>query len=256
MSSIVKFHRIYAAAIQPLRGDKSALGTLPAAAFQYCEPVRLASSYGWYIFPPVDIRLKWNGAEVFYAIDDQDFAQLTSIALNDEFVEAWDADAPEHLKGAWPPFMTAVSAPGVVQIWSGLLVSSAENWSLMIGPLSNIWQTRQFQCFEGIVETDTFKPCPLFINIKLIPTDQEILIPRNRPLFQVRPVHRSAYLDAMRSFDEFVGMAPRTETDGSMAPEDWAGYERTVRKIETPPDEYRPGAYAAARRKRSKQGDV
>ena len=39
---------------------------------------------------------------------------------------------------------------------------------------------------------------------------------------------------------------------GSMADEDWAGYERTVRKIDTPPAEYEPGRYGAARRKRAK----
>jgi hypothetical protein len=122
--------------------------------------------------------------------------------------------------------------------------------------LSNIWPTRQFECHEGIVETDTFKPLPLFMNIKLMAIGEQILIPRSRPLFQVRPIPRVAYLDAMRSCDEFVGMAPRTEAGGSMTAEDWAGYERTVRKIETPPDEYRPGAYAAAKRKRAKQGDI
>jgi hypothetical protein len=83
-------------------------------------------------------------------------------------------------------------------------------------------------------------------------TNQEILIPRDRPLFQVRPVHRSCYLDAVRSFDEFVGMEPRTRTTGSMAAEDWAGYERTVRKVDASPAEYEPGRYGAARRKRAK----
>jgi hypothetical protein len=253
MSPVVKFHRIVATALPPLRGDKAALGSLPAAAFQYCEPVRAASAYGWYIFPPADIRLLWNGVDVMYAIGDDDFQRLTSIALNSEFVEDWDVNAPEHLKGCWPPFMTAISVPGIVQIWSGFLVSTAENWSVMLGPTSNLWQTRDFVCFEGIIETDTFKPCPLFINIKLMSTNQEILIPRDRPLFQVRPVHRSCYLDAVRVFDESVGMEPRTATTGSMADEDWAGYERTVRKIDTPPSEYEPGRYGAAKRKRAKR---
>src|SRR5262245_35652567 len=166
MSNVVMFHRVFPAATPPLRGDKAALGTLPTAAFQYCEAVRTASSYGWYIFPPVDIRLIWNGADVMYSLGD-DWQQLTSIALNDEFVEYWDENAPGDLKGYWPPFMTAMFVPGIVQIWSGLLVSTAKDWSVLIGPLSNIRQTKHYHCFEGVVETDTFRPCPLFINIQL-----------------------------------------------------------------------------------------
>src|SRR5262245_33737863 len=189
---IVTFHRVFTAAVPPLRGDRSALGTLPTAAFQYCEPVRAASAFGWYIFPPVDIRLMWDGIDTFHAVDDE-WCQLSMLNLNEEFVEYWNTHAPQDLRGRSPPFLTAVFVPGIVQIWSGLFVSTAENWSVIIGPPANLPQNRSFVCFEGLVETDTFKPCPLFVNVRLLTTDREIVIPRSKPLFQVRPVRRESY---------------------------------------------------------------
>jgi Family of unknown function (DUF6065) len=250
--SIVTFHRIFSDAVPPLRGDKSGLGTLPAAAFQYCEAVRTASSYGWYIFPPTDIRLLWNGVDVMYSLGG-DWEQLTSIALSNEFVDDWDDHAPVDLKGYWPPFMTSLFQPGIVQIWSGLLVSTAADWSLLIGPPSNLRLTKSFECFEGMVETDTFRPCPLFINIQLLTTDREILIARSKPLFQVRPVHRSCYANSAMQFTERVGLLPRDGESGGMTAEDWAGYSRTVRKIELPQEEYCPGRYAVSRRRSAKR---
>ena len=158
--SIVTFHRVFTAAIPPLRADKAALGTLPTAAFQYCEPVRTASGFGWYIFPPADIHLMWDGVDVYHAEDGQ-WCQFSSIHLNDEFVEYWDSQAPEGLKGHSPPFLTNVFVPGIVQIWSGLLLSTAENWSALIGPLANIPQSQNFSCFEGIVETELVQTLPV-----------------------------------------------------------------------------------------------
>ena len=175
-----------------MRADKAALGTLPTAAFQYCEPVRTASAFGWYIFPPLDLRLMWDGIDIFHAVDGE-WCQLSSMTLNEEFVEYWDEHAPDDLKGHSPPFLTPVFVPGILQIWSGLLVSTAEDWSVIIGPPSNLPQSRNFSCFEGVVETDLFKPCPLFVNIRLLTSGREILIPRTKPLFQVRPVRRECY---------------------------------------------------------------
>jgi hypothetical protein len=250
--SIVTFHRVFTAAIPPLRADKAALGTLPTAAFQYCEPVRTASGFGWYIFPPADIHLMWDGVDVYHAEDGQ-WCQFSSIHLNDEFVEYWDSQAPEGLKGHSPPFLTNVFVPGIVQIWSGLLLSTAENWSALIGPLANIPQSQNFSCFEGIVETDSFKPCPLFINIRLLTTDREIVIPRNKPLFQVKPVRRECYSETALKHTEYVGLSPRIDGTGSMSVEDWTGYRSTVRSADLQADERAPGSYGTSRRRRAKR---
>lgn len=250
-SAVATFYRIAETAVPPMRGDKSALGVLPSAAHQYCEPARTASSYGWYIFPPTDIRLKWDGATTFYAEDGR-WCELTSIALSDEFVERWDAAVPKDLVGYWPPFMSASPIPGIVQIWSGLLVSTAPDWSLKIGPLVNMMPSRRLICYEGIVETDSFRPCPLFINVRIIAPDTEISIPRDKPLFQAQPVLRACYSEnALR--EEFREGLPDGDEIPGMSEADWAGYRKTIRKVDTPAEEYIPGAYGAERRRRAKR---
>lgn len=251
VQSVVTFHRVYPQALPPLRADKAALGTMPMAGFQYCEPSRLASAFGWYIFPAEDIQLRWDGVDVFHAVDGR-WESLHSITLDETFGQYWDEHAPDDLKGCSPPFLSAIFVPGVVQIWSGLLISTAESWSVLIGPPANLAQSRSFACYEGIVETDSFRPCPLFVNIRLQSTDGEIFIPKSKPLFQVRPLLRQCYADHVFQHQEFDGLAPRDGSQGGMTPEDWNGYRSTVRrrneaKLRT------PGSYGAARRKRAKQ---
>ncbi len=250
---VVTFHRVSPAALPPLRADKAALGTMPTAAFQYCEAMRAASSFGWYVFPAQDIQLMWDGVDVFHAVEGQ-WTRLSSVTLGDEFTEYWDAHAPDDLKGCSPPFLSSLFVPGIVQIWSGLFVSTADQWSLLIGPPANMAQSRGYACYEGIVETDTFRPCPLFVNIRLQTTDKEIHIPRNKPLFQVRPIRQECYADAVFDHHEIDGLAaPSPDADG-MSEEDWSGYRTTVRRVDQPDTRRAPGAYGASRRRRQKQG--
>ena len=100
--SAVQFYRIVPAAILPMPADASALGTLPVAAYQYCEAIRAASSFGWYIFPPADIRLRWDGSEV-RCWQDGDWQLLVSMSLAGETLERWQQFAPDDLKGRPPP---------------------------------------------------------------------------------------------------------------------------------------------------------
>lgn len=249
--STVTFHRVYPSALPPLRADKAALGTLPTACYQYCEPARLASAFGWYVFPAEDIQLRWDGVDVFHAVDGR-WQKLTSVTLDGTFTTYWDEHAPEDLKGCSPPFLSANFVSGIVQIWSGLLISTAPDWSVLIGPPANLAQSRSFSCFEGIIETDAFKPCPLFINIRLHCTADEIFVSKTKPLFQVRPLPRQSYADHVFQHQEINGLAAGDAAGGGMTAEDWDGYRSTIRRRGANP-ERTPGTYAAARRKRAKQ---
>ena len=59
---LVKFYRFIPTARAPERADKSAAGSMPTRAFRYCEAMRTASAFGWYIFPPMSFKLMWDGA--------------------------------------------------------------------------------------------------------------------------------------------------------------------------------------------------
>lgn len=249
-SSVVTFHKISPGAISPMHADKSALGSMPAAAHQFCEALRAASSFGWYIFPPRDIRLRWDGAQTFFDAGDE-WLPLTSV-VDPELSSYWDKHCPEDMKEGAPPYLSALFVPGVVQIWSGLLVSTAPDWSVLVRPLANLAQSRAYACYEGIVEADWFKPTPLFINIRLTATDTVIEIPRGRPLFQLQPVYRASYTTAMSRFVEHEGLQPRDGDSGGMSLDDWAGLRSTIRSVSSS----RPhdvGRYGADVRKRAKR---
>lgn len=248
MQDVVTFFKMAGCGLPPMRADKSGLGSLPTEAYQYCEPVRTASSYGWYIFPPTDIRLHWDGSEVLYE-SEGDWHLLTKAHINSDFVEHWDHYAPESAKGLAPPYLTSLFTPGVVQIWSGLLVQTREGWSSLVAPPANLPQSQSYFCFEGIVETDRFCPTPLFINIRLAATHREILIRHDRPLFQVRPLMQESYSEArLKEFSIRDFSTPETAKE-ALSEEDWARYLQTIRK-DAPEEEHMPGRYASRTRRR------
>lgn len=241
--SIVKLHKAYRPAPDIGKADKSAAGTMPAGAFQYCEAMRTASSYGWYVYPPKDLSLVFDGREAFFFEDDQ-WYPVKSVNFEEEFRRYWQRSAPADLAEFDPPFLSELFVPGILQIWSGYFIETAEDWSVLIRPPVNYDARSSFSYFEGIVETDQFKPCPLFINIRLLATDREIFIPKDRPLFQIQPLLRASYAAADQ---QSLVLAP---LDADDPPFDWQGARRALRKVE---DRHgrRPGTYASSRRKRS-----
>lgn len=217
---------------------------MPAAAFQYCEAMRVASSYGWHVFPPKDIHLNFDGKEVFFFQDGQWFP-MKSTNFEAEFREHWASLAPENLEEKDPPFLTELFVPGMVQIWSGYFLETNPGWSTLIRPVSNFDVRSSFSCFEGLVETDRFNPLPLFINIKLNATNREIYIPMNKPLFQIQPVLKESY-GSVLSEGEIIEMDRDNE---DIFP--WQKYLNTVRDNETKASQ-KPGRYAVSIRKSTK----
>ncbi|MEP3068648.1 MAG: DUF6065 family protein [Parvibaculum sp.] len=252
MKKVVEFIRACPAALAPLKADVSALGTLPTVAFQYCEAVRAASSYGWYVFPPADIVLRWDGNDVLYALENE-WVDLKAIHLDQGSVDYWDRHAPDDLIGYSPPFMSHLLIPGVVQIWSGFFVQTAPGWSLIIRDPANIPQSKSFRCFDGIIETDSFAPCPLFMNIQITATDREIFIPRDKPLFQVMPVLRECYQDVALKDHPIIELSVADNDGYEITDAQWDGVRKTLRRIDADEAVSRSGAYGAKVRRRAKR---
>lgn len=233
----------YGRALPPIPADNAALGVIPTAAFKYCEAVRRASAFGWYIFPPFDVRLRWDGAEICWFNDAEErWMPFISVPIPDpEWLDHWNEYAPQDLRDGSPPFLTTLPVPGIVQIWSGLLIGTAEGWSTLVRPVVNHPQTVGWQSYEGLVETDTFRPCPLFANIRLVATHRNIFLARDRPLFQVQPISRVAYTQETLTPRFYDGIRPRL--DVSLA--DWEGYRKTTRSSDPAGDDHRPGKYGA-----------
>lgn len=245
---VFTFTRMYPELIPPMRADKAALGYMPTSAYQYCEAMRVASSHGWYTFPPADISLQFDGTDIFCETDDGGWEPLSYRHLPGH-VELWDAQCPSGYEGLAPPFLRALPAPGALQVWSGWLLEATEGWSALVRPLVNAQRSNLFGVFEGVVEVDRFCPCPLFANLQLRATHVPIRISRLDPLFQVQAIRRESYAATGAQIRDGLG------DQAELSPAQWLGFRRTVR-ADRPDETHRLGDYAAEVRKRAKAGQV
>jgi len=227
-----------------MKADKSAGGSLPTRAFQYCEPVRAASAFGWWIFLPMDLAFMWDGASRINWFRDgvTEWSELTSAQYPD-FSSLFDANAPEEMSGYSPPFVTSQNDPGNLQIWTGLFVRTRPGWSLNVrGPVNTPPQSG-YVVYEGIIDTDVWFG-PLFVNLRLTATNSPILLKKHYPFVQVQPLPREIYSGSDVTSSTFV------ESVARLSPEEWEAYNRTIVLPSRDP-ERRRGEYAAASRKRA-----
>lgn len=244
--AICQFYRLIPDAPLPRRADRAADGKISIDAYRYCEPLTMASAFGWHIYPPLTFSLLLDDDELFWryeGADDGDWIALQSGAQYPGFRDHFEKIAPDGLKDLAPPFLVQGSSPGHVQIWSGCLARTAPGWALLSRGVANAKDTQAYRNYEGIIETETWFG-PLFTNIRLTRTNAPVTFHVRRPLFQVQPLLRPCYSDP--SFEVL-------EAD-ALIPEDWQRFEATIR----PNTDHmrRPGHYAVDTRRRLRAADA
>ena len=242
---IVEFCRLIPQARLPKRAERSAAGYLPSRAMRYCDALTSATGYGYWVFPPMDFRLLWDGEQVFWSYgDDESWLPLSGTDSGavqfPNYSAVFDASAPEALRGYSPPFLTALPELGGVQIWTGLLAKSSPGWSLSVRAPVNLPPAPGISTWEGIVETDIWLG-PLFTNIRLTRTGVPIHLRAHTPFLQVQPVPQLAYREeTLASF----ACTDAAELSGS----DWDRLGEVL--LPHPDHEARQGSYAVKVRKR------
>jgi len=238
----LQIFRLIEAARPPERADRSALGTLPARAVRYCDAVTTAAGFGWYVFPPLDLSLYWDGHAVFWTCAEVGDWLPLGAAQFPGFSAAFDNTAPAEAAGCAPPFLTALPESGLVQIWTGLIARTAPDWSLLVRSPANLPQPGGIDLYEGVLETDRWFG-PLFVNLRLTRTHSPIDLRTETPLAQIQPLPRIAYAEATL---DAMSESPRLSGD------DWADYVRDI--VRPNDDPSRPaGGYAVAARRRRKR---
>ena len=235
---ICEFFRLVPDAPEPRRADPSADGMLPAEAFRYCEALRSASAFGWYVYPPLNFSLildedgeiawTYEGADGWYPLRGAQFPG---------FRKHFEQGAPPGLKTLLPTFLTQARHSGVIQIWSGYFARTAPGWALLSRAPANIPRTQPYVHFEGIVETDSWFG-PLFTNVRLTRTNSPIEFHKRYPLFQVQPVLRECYHEPSYAMTDMADFGE----------DDWQRFAATIGPNT---DQYRQlGHYAVETRKR------
>ena len=242
---IVEFIRLIPEARFPKRAERSAAGYIPSRAMRYCDALTSATGFGYWVFPPMDLRLLWDGEQIYWSFgDDESWMPLSGTDSGavqfPGYAEIFDETAPEELRGYSPPFLTALPEQGGVQMWTGLLARTRAGWSLSVRPPVNLPGPPGIISWEGIIETDVWFG-PLFTNFRLTKTDTTIHIRSHWPFLQVQPVPQLAY---------------REETLSSFTCTEAADLDAELRRnlgtilLPHPDKEERQGLYAVTVRKR------
>ncbi|HEY8290758.1 MAG TPA: DUF6065 family protein [Acetobacteraceae bacterium] len=245
--ALIQFYRLLAQTRLPQRADRSACGTLPTRAFRYCEAATSAAAFGWWAFPPIDLQLMWDGADIFwYADGAADWAPLLPAAQFPGFGARFDAGAPPDLHGCSPPFLTALPEPGTLQIWTGLIARTAPGWHLLVRAPANLPLPGGYVLYEGIVETDRWFG-PLFTNLRFTRSHAPVRLRADFPLIQVQPLPQYAYTD------ETLSSVTHAFDVEELSAADWDAYRVTI--VEPNNDPNRAfGRNAVASRKRRRGG--
>jgi hypothetical protein len=241
-SPLITFYRLISSARYPMRADPSAAGSLPTRAFRYCEAARSAASFGYYIFPPIGFSVLWDGHDMSWSWAGAPDWYPLNVVQFPGFRDEFDQVAPEEIREFSPPFLSALQEPGLLQIWTGLVIRTAPGWSALVRAPANVPRTNAVEPFEGIIETDRWFG-PLITNLRLTKTNVPINFRADFPFLQVQPIPREAYGDALLNRYELV------PNISGLTPEDWDDYYDTVVRPNVQVNRPR-GQYAAAARKR------
>lgn len=221
-SPLIHFYRILPGGLKPRRATTDAAGTLPVDGYRYCEPVRQASSFGYYVFLPMSFQLEWDGGQGgLWSFDDGGTWYPLKEAAYPDSMQAWDAVAPDYCRGWCPPFISMSNTHGIIQLWTGWMVRTAPNYSLLVRGTANLPRIAGCDILEGIIETDVWFG-PLFVNIRITRSDRPILFDAGTPLLQVQILHRSSYSDSL------LNSLQVTDTAGALDDSLWRAYESSL----------------------------
>ncbi|MBV9824659.1 MAG: hypothetical protein JO001_03110 [Alphaproteobacteria bacterium] len=191
---------------------------LPMRGYRFCEALAGASAFGWYVYPPLNFSLVWDGVEIAWTYERADGWYPLRGAQFPGFRSFFESIAPPGATDLAPPFLVPAREPGVVQIWSGLLARTAPGWALLSRAPANIPRTQGYEHFDGIIESDTWFG-PLFTNLRLTRTNSPVEFHIRYPLFQVQPLLRECYRDPSFAVHQAEDLTP----------EDWQRFEATLR---------------------------
>lgn len=190
----------------PEPASPSVRGILPTRGVQMCTPLTAASGLGWYLFPPVDFALRWDGQTTDFALlvenEPAEWRSLSgayelsldgdneALARAPERFKA-DLDIFDYHKGRLPFIDVDPRLGNTCEIISGMLARTPEGWSLLVRDVPNWPKARDHQILEGIVDTwwfGSFVP----IMIRLLETGRVVRFHRTIPWAVVQLVPRVA----------------------------------------------------------------
>ena len=174
--------------------DRTLRGTANKAATRWCGPFTHANKAGFWLFPPVDIDITWQGGQDFewelhtpYTDVDRHLIRF----LMDEGDEA----NPDKWSGAEgrTKFTWGLVEEGVVQMWTGCIFETPPGWGLHIRSPVNAGNDA-FHVMEAVLETDWLQ-YDIWLNLVFHHVGERVELRRESwpPVAQLVPVPRETY---------------------------------------------------------------
>lgn len=233
--SLIEFYQLWPGAPLPRMADPSVVGSISLRAFQHCEPFTAASGFGWYIFPPIDFDIIWDGHSCLWRRIGREW-QTLRIVVAEELaaeLESYSTLTGKTFSGSFP-FLSNAPESGIIQIWSGLVVWTLPDWVILVRHLANYPRDVAYDVLEGIIETDWWMG-PLISPIRIVKSDLTIEFRKKRPYAQIQLIHRNAFSPETLSNAKFSTGVHALTTDA------WNSFAQTLFDASQP--NRRPGSY-------------
>jgi hypothetical protein len=137
---------------------------------------------GYHLYPPMDLGIICDGVSIQWSYNHDglgvgnDWWPLMSQALFPGFLDYWNERVPTALQNYVPPMLAVDNVAGILQIWTGTLVRTRPEWSLLVrAPVNDIRRSLGYEVLEGIVAIDQYG-AHLFANLKFIAADKPIMV--------------------------------------------------------------------------------
>lgn len=177
-------------------------GDANEGAVKYCGPYIHANQSGWWVNPPFDMDISYNGDGTYTEKLLDDFENLENYVIRSNLrKEDKFRDVTRSLLGK------GLAAPDVYQIWTGCVFRTPPGWCLHIRSPINFTEShkRPFWIQEGILETD-WMAYDIWLNVEFIRPGELVKFRRNMwpPLAQIVPVRRESYHAKWEKSDEIM----------------------------------------------------
>jgi Family of unknown function (DUF6065) len=194
-----EFFSIYDGAPLPTPASVDLMGALPIRAAQFCVPIKAASGLGFYLYPPVDFAVRWDGQRT-------DVTWLDARGQATEWLPL-DGGVDVHLPGSGAvraavpadravdldsvmdpegtPFINAdPRAAHQMEITTGLVARTQPGWGILVRGLANWGPHRDHQVLDGFVETDWYRSF-LPVIVRATTPGAEVRFFRRMPMAQL-----------------------------------------------------------------------
>ncbi len=251
----VEFFFLYPDVRPPQLASPDLGGSISARAARVCSPMTEANGFGWYIYPPADFAVRWDGRSAEWSLLEENEptwwrslngGRASLLPEGRNLLKNVSDDRRDSLdifeKYGGIPFIEADPRNGsMLEIITGLLARTSPGWSLLVRDVPNWPRFGQYEVIEGIVETDWYRSY-IPTMIRLIDQHRVVRFHRNLPIMAVQPIPRVA-LDAGRR-------EPVTKAGISEFPQDvWQEFVDWRRRKQDPA---RSAFYAREQRQRRK----